>query len=328
MDKRTCTTDGCNRPHYARGLCARHYDSLRRQHKMAGVPLPSPSSRKRPGRTCTVEDCDKIAIARGWCDAHYRRWKITGDPLTPRKITSHPPGSVCLADGCEKRPHSRGYCAAHYARWRAHGDPLNAKHSAPYPADAVCMVEDCGRRPRIRGYCSRHHRNLTEYGNPVPRKERSLGERLAEIGWDVTATGCWEWCGSRNGLGYGEFNAKLLGYVNARAHRVVYEHYAGPIPTGLELRHKCDNPPCVNPEHLEPGTHAQNMQDMAERGRARRDRCRNGHDRTAPGATRVIERTRDGKTETETICIECSRDRARAATRRFRQRKREALIVA
>ena len=51
--------------------------------------------------------------------------------------------------------------------------------------------------------------------------------------------------------------------------RYIYEECFGFIPQGLLLRHKCDNRQCINPEHLELGTHYDNMHDMISRGRAR-----------------------------------------------------------
>lgn len=78
--------------------------------------------------------------------------------------------------------------------------------------------------------------------------------------------GCWEWLGSLNNYGYGRMRHqdKFL-----KASHVSYELYVGPVPKGKLLRHTCDNRSCVNPDHLLPGTHADNMRDMVERGRWR-----------------------------------------------------------
>lgn len=91
---------------------------------------------------------------------------------------------------------------------------------------------------------------------------KTLRERLEEK-YQVTPA-CWEWIAGVDGKGYGVIKVNGKG---ARAHRVAYELYIGPIPEGLELMHQCDNPRCVNPGHLRPGTHAQNMAEMAARKR-------------------------------------------------------------
>lgn len=65
------------------------------------------------------------------------------------------------------------------------------------------------------------------------------------------ATGCWNWLGFKDGHGYGREGRGL-------AHRVVFEEHRGEIPDGLSLDHLCRNTSCVNPEHLEPVTHAEN----------------------------------------------------------------------
>lgn len=103
----------------------------------------------------------------------------------------------------------------------------------------------------------------------------------------VTETGCWEWQGTRNEHGYGGVS------VNGRwrkAHQVSWELTHGPIPHGMELLHSCDNPPCVNPDHLSLGTHRDNMHDMSVKGRAHgslpgrprneRTHCPHGHEYT------------------------------------------------
>lgn len=157
----------------------------------------------------------------------------------------------------------------------------------------TCDVKDCGRAEESLGYCHRHAQNYRTTGNPIPRKEWPLEVRLREVGWTVTDAGCWEWNGKRRGrtpeTSYGIFNAKLLGYSDARAHRAMYECFVEPIPEGMQIRHKCDNPPCVNPDHLIPGTALDNSRDMVERRRHWRhdwNRCDKGHDLTLPGAVR------------------------------------------
>ncbi len=80
--------------------------------------------------------------------------------------------------------------------------------------------------------------------------------------------GCWVWTGSRNASGYGFFG---LGR-SARgvlAHRFSFAMVNGPIPPKMCVLHKCDNPPCVNPDHLWLGTQAQNMADKIAKGRQR-----------------------------------------------------------
>jgi hypothetical protein len=76
---------------------------------------------------------------------------------------------------------------------------------------------------------------------------------------------CWEWRGGRIPQGYG---AVWINGQNHPAHRVAWELTVGPIPPGLMVLHRCDNPPCVNPAHLWLGTQADNMADKVRKGRA------------------------------------------------------------
>jgi hypothetical protein len=80
--------------------------------------------------------------------------------------------------------------------------------------------------------------------------------------------GCWEWTAHLNTNDYGQF--KLDGKLQL-AHRASWMFEHGPISDGMHVLHHCDNPSCVNPAHLFLGTHADNMRDMAEKGRAARN---------------------------------------------------------
>lgn len=78
--------------------------------------------------------------------------------------------------------------------------------------------------------------------------------------------GCWIWLGSKSDKGYGGFPYEDS--HNARAHVVAYKLNKGPIGQGLQVLHTCDNPSCVNPDHLYTGTHQGNMDDMVRRHRS------------------------------------------------------------
>lgn len=95
-----------------------------------------------------------------------------------------------------------------------------------------------------------------------------------------TTGGCWFWQATVTHEGYG---THYIGGKGVRAHRWIWEALVGDIPDGLELDHWCVNPICVNPDHLEPVTGAENQRrrksNSGRIAKENRTHCRNGHAR-------------------------------------------------
>lgn len=126
------------------------------------------------------------------------------------------------------------------------------------PVQIDCSVDGCEKPVSARGWCSMHYSRFRRHGDPLIQskwrkwtfQDRTKGK------WIVTDSDCWEWQGAKQVRGYGVLT--VLG-EQVRAHRYVYENTIGAVPDGMELDHLCRNPPCVNPGHLEPVTHAENI---------------------------------------------------------------------
>lgn len=120
---------------------------------------------------------------------------------------------------------------------------------------------------------------------PPETKTEQFVRFMVNVKIGVACGDCWIWTANRPSGKYGHFPVM---YKSIKAHRWMYEHAVGPIPNGLLVRHKCDNPPCVNPNHLEVGTSKDNCKDMLVRGR-RPDRHGEKHPLARLKADQVLE---------------------------------------
>ena len=123
--------------------------------------------------------------------------------------------------------------------------------------------------------------------------------RLARKSWeekfwgDVVPepnTGCWLWAGEVNNKGYGVVS-RGRGH-RMYAHRLSYSLNIGPIPDGMQVLHRCDTPPCVNPNHLRLGTHRENLAEAASK-------LRFSQAKLSPGAVIQIRDLAGAVTQTE-----------------------------
>lgn len=152
----------------------------------------------------------------------------------------------------------------------------------------LCSIDGCGKPVHARGWCPTHYRRWRLYGDPLLYAPRaSMFERFAEK-HRLSENGCWEWTATKDAAGYGHFG--IASSVSANAHRVSYELHVGPIPEGIMVCHRCDNPSCVNPQHLFLGTGQDNMMDRQSKGRTARGE-RNGKSVITAEIARYIRRS-------------------------------------
>lgn len=147
--------------------------------------------------------------------------------------------------------------------------------------------------------------------NAFPRTASLMEFFLVRI--EKTET-CWLWKGFINQKGYGK--TRPLGYKNIAAHRLAFELFRGPIPSGLTLDHLCRNRSCVNPSHLEPVTAGENtLRGNTVTGiNLRKTHCKCGS---------LFSEKRDSNGGR--VCIVCKRRNDNAYRKRLREKQRAAL---
>ena len=120
---------------------------------------------------------------------------------------------------------------------------------------------------QLQNKCILCHRKKSKFGYCAKCLSTMCPQYRVMVYSEVMPSGCWEWQGitrgAIKGIGYGALTVKNKLTV---AHRYSYEAFKGKIPEGMFVLHKCDNKPCVNPDHLELGTAKKNTEDAYERG--------------------------------------------------------------
>lgn len=269
---RICVIEGCEKKKQSKGLCSMHY-ARKQRHGDPQVTL-------RPrGILCEILGCENVRRARGLCSLHYCRWYK--DPSRgPIDITNP---RWCVEANCNKPAVCHDRCNAHYHLW-LRANPM-----------VHCSIEWCSKQSDTNGLCGLHFMRFKRHGDPLKKVKLNCETPEYRFDLQVNKMGpipdscpelgrCWVWEGSVDRSGYGTMasgETKNGRATYVRVHRWSYEKSIGEIPEGLQINHRCFNPPCVRPSHLNPVTHRQNIIEFGLSNAAfinkNRTHCKRGH---------------------------------------------------
>src|ERR1043165_3544976 len=140
-----------------------------------------------------------------------------------------------------------------------------------------CSVDKCLNKAKVlsRRLCAAHYARFLRQGddfdkNTIKDVNKTLSERISDS-FKINENGCHELSKAISKKGYGVIGIGLRGDNSRKivyAHRASYEIHKGEIPDGICVLHSCDNPSCINPNHLFLGTPKDNVRDMHNKDRA------------------------------------------------------------
>jgi len=170
--------------------------------------------------------------------------------------------AVCAEQDCALAVTAQGYCKRHYYARRRSGLLVRVLASN----DGCCSIVGCERNAHKKTLCASHYKKQWRTGRPEGHGKAMRGEAEKWLRANVGHTGqeCLMWPFARSGAGYGGL---AIGGYEAPASRHMAILLFGPLDRKTQVCHRCDNPGCINPNHLFLGTAMDNHKDCVSKGR-------------------------------------------------------------
>lgn len=168
----SCTFDGCQKPHYAKGWCKGHYTQAWKGRPLTPLLKPSP--------VCAFDGCDRRHYSHGWCQGHYSQW-YKGREMRPLRSTR----TGCEVSGCDRDHYCKGMCSKHYRQTLApkmrkpsgkRGRPrMKDDDGFCYTCDAIKVMH--GRGDNLKRICDAL--GMTLSGLEKHARRHGLGSQMA-----------------------------------------------------------------------------------------------------------------------------------------------------